>query len=174
MPGYVIHLAIGKKYIDKNNIKDTDAFLQGCIMPDLLDKKSSHYGESSSNPDFQKFLETNSLDSEYNQGYLLHLISDYLFYNKYLKRFVESFSDEIYHDYNKLNKFLIEKYNVGIPEEIKSVVGFENGEPTILKKDSICSFIDAISEIDFTQINSLKEYLEKYEISEEKNEETER
>lgn len=174
MPGYVIHLAIGKKYIDKNKIKDTDAFLQGCIMPDLLDKKSSHYGESSSNPDFQKFLETNSLDSEYNQGYLLHLISDYLFYNKYLKRFVESFSDEIYHDYNKLNKFLIEKYNVEIPEKIKSVVGFENGEPTILKKDSICSFIDAISEIDFTQINSLKEYLEKYEISEEKNEETER
>lgn len=171
MPGYVIHLAIGKKYIERNDTKDKKSFLKGCIMPDLLDKKTSHYGESTSNPDFQDFIKNNTIDSEYNQGYLLHLISDYLFYNKYLKRFIENFTDEIYHDYDKTNQFLIDKYGIEIPEEIKDIVGFEQGEPNILDRESICDFIDAVSEIDFLKIISSKEYLEKYEIQERKKEE---
>lgn len=53
MQGYVIHLAIGKRYIDINHVIDANGFLKGCIMPDLLDKEKSHYGDSNSNPDFQ-------------------------------------------------------------------------------------------------------------------------
>ena len=171
MPGYVIHLAIGKKYIENNNIRDKEKFLKGCIAPDLLDKKTSHYGNSSDNPDFQKFLEQNSLSSEYNQGYLLHLISDYLFYNKYLKNFIDEFSDEIYHDYNKLNEVLIKKYNVEVPSEIESVVGLEAGEPINFDRESICRFIDAVAQIDLEKCKNLEEYLKEYKI--EKEEETE-
>lgn len=174
MPGYVIHLAIGKKYIENNDIRDKEKFLKGCIAPDLLDKKTSHYGNSSDNPDFQRFLEQNSLSSEYNQGYLLHLISDYLFYNKYLKNFIDKFSEEIYHDYNKINEFLIKKYNIEVPPEIESIVGFEDGKPQILNSESICKFIEAIASIDFTKIKGLNEYLSEYELAEEKNEKTER
>ena len=68
MAGYVIHLAIAKKYLEKNDIKDKDAFLSGVIMPDLLDKRSSHYGENTSNPNLNEFLKANSLDSDYNKG----------------------------------------------------------------------------------------------------------
>lgn len=166
MPGYVIHLAIAKKYIERNNVKDPKAFIKGCIMPDLLDKRTSHYGEATSNPDFQKFLNNNTLESEYNQGYLLHLISDYLFYNKYLNRFMENFSEEIYNDYNKINRFLIEKYKIDVPKEIESIVGFEQGEPKILDKESICNFIDAVSQIDFTQLDALKKFLDNYDLGE--------
>ena len=168
MPGYVIHLAIGKRYIEKNNIKDEENFLKGCIAPDLLDKSISHYGKKTDNPNFKRFLAENSLNSEYNQGYLLHLISDYLYYNKYLNRFVDKFCDEIYHDYNKLNEMLIKKYNIEIPKEIQAMVGIEEGEPNILNYESICKFIEAISSINFTQIKSLSDYLSSYEMFEEK------
>ena len=43
MPGYVIHLAIGKEYAKRNSIKNEEEFLNGCIMPDLQDKVMSHY-----------------------------------------------------------------------------------------------------------------------------------
>ena len=160
MPGYVIHLAIGRENANNNGIKNEEEFLRGIITPDLLDKKESHYGESSSKPDLQKFSESNSLENEYNQGYLLHLITDYLFYNKYLK----GFSEELYHDYNKLNEYLIKKYNVELPSEITSEVGFEDGEPKILNRDSICKFIDTISKINIREINCLKKYWGKDEI----------
>lgn len=95
-------------------------------MPDLLDKTTSHYSNNSSCPDFKKFLDKNNLDSDYNKGYLLHLIIDYLFYN----RFLNEFSEELYCDYNKLNKFLIERYHItDIPPEIQNYIGFENGKP---------------------------------------------
>lgn len=174
MPGYVIHLAIGKKYLERNKINDEASFLRGCIEPDLLDKNNSHYGDSSDKPDFQKFLEKNSLNSEYNQGYLLHLISDYLFYNKYLKNFIDKFSEEIYHDYNKLNEFLMIKYHVQIPKEVESIVKFENGKPKILNSESICDFIEAIASIDFTKIRGLSEYLSNYKLVEDEKGETER
>lgn len=158
-------------FIENNDIRDKEKFLKGCIAPDLLDKKTSHYGNSSDNTDFQKFLEQNSLSSEYNQGYLLHLISDYLFYNKYLKNFIDEFSDEIYHDYNKLNEVLIKKYNVEVPSEIESVVGLETGEPINFDRESICRFIDAVAQIDLEKCKNLEEYLKEYKI--EKEEETE-
>ena len=174
MPGYVIHLAIGKKYIERHKINNEEIFLKGCIEPDLLDKKYSHYGDSSSNPNLQKFLDQNTLNSEYNQGYLLHLITDYLFYNKYLKNFIDNFSKEIYHDYNKINEYLIRKYNVEIPKEIESIVKFENGEPKILNAESICNFIETIANIDYTKIKRLSEYLSEYELVEKHKEETSR
>ncbi len=169
MLGYVIHLAIGKRYVDINHVIDVKGFLKGCIMPDLLDKEKSHYGDSSSNPDFQKFLTANRLKTAYNQGYLLHLITDYLFYNRYLREF----SDEIYHDYNKLNEFLIKKYNIDIPPEIREMVGDEKGKPKILTEDSIGRFIEAIANIDLQKCKNLQQYLQEYEIDKEKETEIE-
>lgn len=156
MAGYVIHLAIAKKYLEKNDIKDKDAFLSGVIMPDLLDKRSSHYGENTSNPNLNEFLKANSLDSDYNKGYFLHLVTDYLFYNKFLSRF----SEDIYHDYNKLNEFLIRKYNIDIPSEIKQVVDFEDGEPVILDRDSVCEFIDFVADLDITKKGEKEPFLD--------------
>ena len=92
----------------------------------------------------------------------------------HLKNFIDKFSEEIYHDYNKINEFLIKKYNIEVPPEIESIVGFEDGETTILNRESNCNFIETIARINFTQIKSLTEYLSDYEITEEKREQTER
>ena len=166
MPGYAIHLAIGEKFAEKNNIQDKKAFIEGLIKPDLIEKGESHYLDENKNPNLDEFLRNSSLNSDYNKGYFLHLLTDYLFYTKFLKEFFE----EIYNDYNKLNRFLITKYNISVPSEIQSMIEFEEGATKILDKDSICRFIDAISQIDFTKLESLKEYIESCDLTNEKEE----
>ena len=61
----------------------------------------------------------------------LHLVTDYLFYNKLL----EVTSKDIYNDYDILNSILIEKYNVKILEKIKDKVFFKDGDTKILSKE---------------------------------------
>lgn len=44
MPGFQIHIAIGKRYIKKHKIENTKDFLRGTIAPDFVeDKSKSHY-----------------------------------------------------------------------------------------------------------------------------------
>ena len=38
MPGYVIHLAVAKKQLEFNKVKNEDEFIKGIIAPDLLKK----------------------------------------------------------------------------------------------------------------------------------------
>ena len=86
MAGFVVHLAVAEEYIRKHgNIKNHNEFLLGAIKPDLYeDKKVSHYGIKTSKPNLKRYLDENTLDSDLNKGYLLHLVTDYLFYNKYM------------------------------------------------------------------------------------------
>lgn len=144
MPGYVIHLAIAKKQIELNNIQNEEEFIRGTIAPDLLKQSGidSHYGNSS-NPDFKKFLENHKVKSDYNNGYFLHLVTDYMFYKKYLDRW----SPKIYDDYNVLNRLLVEKYNIQLPEKIQNYVKFEDKPLTILNLDDIISFIETVGKI---------------------------
>lgn len=149
MPGYVIHLAISKKQIELNNIQNEEEFIRGTIAPDLLKMTGidSHYGDSS-NPNLKKFLENNSLKSDYKKGYFLHLVTDYLFYNKFL----EKWSPKIYEDYNILNKVLIDKYKIQIPKEVEKYIKFEEKSLTILSLDDIISFIDNVGRLPINQI----------------------
>ena len=39
MPGYVIHLAIAKKYLEKNKTENYNEFIDGVIYPDETDNK---------------------------------------------------------------------------------------------------------------------------------------
>ena len=55
MPGFTIHLAVGKRYIEKHKkqIKNENDFMKGTIAPDLdkdfsqieKNKSKSHYGK---------------------------------------------------------------------------------------------------------------------------------
>ena len=79
----------------------------------------------------------------------MHLLSDYLFYNKY----IECFSKKIYDDYDLLNKKLIDKYKVTLPEEVKSKVFYKDyGELTILSESLVEKFVDEISDMDIYNI----------------------
>ena len=131
MAGYVIHLAIAEEYLRKHkDIKeDYEEFIKGVIYPDsVTDKSLTHYGIKSSKVILKDFLQDNEINNSYMRGYFLHLITDYLFYNKYL----EKFSKDIYNDYDILNKRLIEKYNVVLPENVQNNVFYKEGETKIL------------------------------------------
>ena len=144
MPGFVIHLSIANKYLKMNKIEDKDDFYNGVIAPDLTDDKSTtHYGSGSSETNLREYLNKNEINTSFEKGYFSHLITDYLFYNRYLK----AFSKDIYNDYDILNKYLIEKYHVILPEKIQNQVFFKDGELKLLDKETIITFIDTVSQI---------------------------
>ena len=145
MPGYVIHLSVANRYIEKHpeEIKDHNKFIEGVISPDgVTDKSTTHYGPKSSKVNLKLFLESNEINDDFNKGYFLHLVTDYLFFN----RFLDYFSKDIYNDYDILNKTLEEKYNVKIPEEVKNKVFYKTGETKILNLESVIEFIEKTSE----------------------------
>ena len=145
MPGYVIHLAIGKVYSNKNKISNLERFERGIIAPDLeKDKAKSHYGSYSSIPDLDRYLKERGTTNEFDEAYFLH----YLFYNRFLKEW----NEHIYDDYDKLNDRIIKKYHIVLPKELLGVVKFKEGELELLDEERIYSFIDAVGKIDINDI----------------------
>lgn len=95
----------------------------------------------------------------------MHLVTDYLFYNKFL----EKFDNRIYDDYNKLNASLIKRYNIVLSPEIVDVVNKRKGEPVVLNKEELCSFMDFVGNLDIRSLVaekkiSIKEKLEDLQI----------
>lgn len=151
MAGYVIHLAIAEEYLRKHkDIKeDYEEFIKGVIYPDsVTDKSLTHYGIKSSKVILKDFLQDNEINNSYMRGYFLHLITDYLFYNKYL----EKFSKDIYNDYDILNKRLIEKYNVVLPVNIQNNVFYKEGKTKILTMELATKIIDEISDLNLNAV----------------------
>lgn len=146
MPSYTIHLAAAIKYLENHSEEDRAAFLEGALAPDLLPKPESHYGPASSKPDLELFAADKGLSSSYNRGYYFHLYTDRLFYNEFLPRFAKEFSKEIYNDYDKLNRAIIERYGVEVPEKVKDTVKFAYGETRIIPKDALFEFIDSFKD----------------------------
>lgn len=163
MPGYVIHLAIAEEYLRKHKNKKErySEFIEGVIFPDSVkDKSETHYGEASSKSNLYEFLKENNISESFKKGYFLHLLTDYLFYNKY----IDTFSKDVYNDYDILNRELMEKYNVVLPEKIKNQVFFKDvGETKILSKDIIEEFIGDVSDMDLDSVaEQVKENKEKW------------
>lgn len=147
MAGYVIHLAIAEEYIKKhkNQIKDYNKFIEGVISPDgVQDKSTTHYGEKSSKVKLKDFLKEHRVDTCFEKGYFLHLVTDYLFYNKFL----EYFSKEIYNDYDMSNKYLIDKYKVNLPKNIRNRVFYKEGHTKLFTLESISKFIEKTAQYD--------------------------
>ena len=154
MPGYVIHLAVGKVYSKKNKISDLKSFERGIIAPDLAkDKTKSHYGPYSSAPDLDRYLREIGISNEFNEAYFLHLMTDYLFYNRFLKEW----NEHIYDDYDKLNGRIVKKYNIVLPNELLKVVKTKEGKLELLNEEQIYRFIDVVGKIDIREIVRLNE-----------------
>lgn len=153
MPGYVIHLAVAKRYAERNKIIESKEFIQGVIAPDLLKQKGidSHYGASNS-IDFNEFFKYHKIDNDYEKGYLLHLVTDYIFYEKLADRW----TPDIYRDYGILNKSLVEKYNIDLPEEVRKCAEFIDGNLSILNLEDIINFIEEMSKIDLDEFVKAK------------------
>ncbi len=154
MPGFVIHLAIAKEYLKKNKEINEEDFLKGVIQPDLVEEKSkSHYGASAAYSNLEKFLENNNIKkNDFVLGEFMHLTTDYIFYNteKYMPYWPKG---GLYDDYDKLNKSLISKYNIGeIPEKIKGYAQYKIGEPINLKESICIDLIEYVSGLDLKEI----------------------
>lgn len=153
MPGYVIHVAVAQEYIKKRKIKgkeEIEQFIKGSVAPDLVKPKSlSHYGKSPAYTSLKEFLLNNKLDTSFQKGFFLHLITDYLFYNYYLDNYSKEF---IYDDYDILNEDLIHKYDVILPKEVCDYVFFKKGVTKILNMELACKIIDEVSSCDIEKI----------------------
>jgi len=147
MPGYVIHLAVAKEYLKINKIENESEFYKGVIIVDMLKTLDSHYGIKQNKLDIDLFKSCIDFNTSYGKGYYLHMITDYIFYFKFLS----IVSTELYNDYDILNEFLINKYNVIIPSELVDIVKFKIGTPTLINESSICEFIDMVSKIDLDE-----------------------
>ena len=134
MPGFNIHLAIGKRYIEKQKnkkdvIKNENSFYNGLVAPDLVnDKKISHYTTETNKNNLEKYLlgkvrldlylKDNKVETDFEKGVFLHLITDYLFFNKFFeKEFIKNidyqdFVRDLYYSYEMTNEYLNKKYNI--------------------------------------------------------------
>lgn len=164
MPGYVIHLVVAKRYKEKHSedINEYNKFIEGVIYPDGVEDKSiTHYGQKSSKVNLESFLENNEINDDFNKGYFLHLVTDYLFYN----RFLDYFTKDIYNDYDILNKRLEEKYNVELPQKVKDKVFYKTGETKILKLENVIKFIEdttdySLEDVKKSVLNNTEKWLQ--------------
>lgn len=151
MPSYVIHIATGNEYIKKysGDIHNKEEFLKGVIKPDQLpNHEKAHYGQQDEIESLIKFLEDKKekLDDDFTKGYFLHLYADYLMYLKY-------FPDiPLYDDYYKINKYIIEKYHVKLPENLRQYGSYKTGEPQHLTYKFLDDFIDEVTSKTISEI----------------------
>ena len=150
MPGYVIHIAIAKEYLRKHNQKYNVEFILGSVSPDFTNNKSeTHYGKSPAYTNLARYLKNNKLDTEFNKGCFLHLVTDYLFYNKYLDKIEKP---QIYYDYDYTNEDIVNKYNLELPEEVSNKLFFKKWTPKILTLELEYKIIEEVSNLDIWEI----------------------
>lgn len=175
MASFDIHLAIGMRYISKNNIINKNDLLKGVIDPDLSDNKNiSHYRIDinsntlslylSAKVNLLEFLNKNDINDEYNKGIFLHLITDYLFFNDFFdKNYInnisyQDFINDLYYTYDKYNNYLENKYCINdylkmenltsyIEKAKKTNKYFKGDYKLIFNEDTISNFIDRVSNI---------------------------
>lgn len=165
MASYMIHLAIAEEYLRKNpNEKEEhDEFMKGAIYPDTVsDKTKTHYAEDPFESNVYRFLQENEVDSSFKKGHFLHVLTDYMFYN----RCIESWSEDIYIDYDILDEKLVKKYNVStLPYDAEKYAHshHKNCELKILNASMVDKFIHEISEMNLNSIiEEIKEKPEKW------------
>lgn len=183
MPGFHIHVAIGDKYKIKNKILKVLDFDKGTVYPDLVkDKAISHYtgkqdGDNlldylENKVNLAEFLKNNDINSDYNKGVFLHLVTDYLFFNyfldkNYLKRVdYDSFCKDLYYSYDLTNDYIFEKYKISFSvykKEMEESIAKSRAEKNmddkkylnLLPKEKLDYFIEVMSNI------NLEKYAEK-------------
>lgn len=176
MPGFHIHVAIGDKYKTKRKVLNKLDFDKGIIYPDLVeDEIISHYSAHQDKSNLLQYLENkvnlflfvkdNDIDTDYNRGLFLHLITDYLFFNyfiskDYLKSInYDTFCKDLYYSYNLTNDYIFQKYNITFSvykEEIIQKIKNARSEKkmddkeylNILPKEKLDYFIELVANID--------------------------
>lgn len=164
MPGFHIHLAIAKRYAEKNSgkindVKDLNLFYNGTIAPDLATLKSlTHYGHqpdskedlylcTSTYVDLSRYLNANKIITDFDRGVFLHLITDYKFYMEFFKkeylktRHHGEFMADLYNSYDKTNSYIENKYDLA---SIDKYIDLKKIEQIIIQSKKIKRVADYI------------------------------
>lgn len=176
MASFSIHLAIGKRYLEKNNINDIVNFKKGIIAPDLApNKNESHYTTFLDKSKLEYYLNNriqlydylinNKVDNDYELGVFIHLVTDYIFFAHFFdKDYIRSvdiniFNNDLYHSYDNVDNYVKTKYNLdytGIKESIDNAIElarkkknttYDKGND-IIPIDKLDEFIEYVSSID--------------------------
>lgn len=179
MASFNIHLAIANKYLVKNHINNKKEFYNGIIDPDLVENKiQSHYTDLKSKnllipylegkAQLNKFLLENDIDTDYNKGVFLHLITDYLFFkdffdNDYLINITyDDFVKDLFYSYKYVNNYLENKYKLDLNQfgdklttSIKNDINTKKSEcndfKNILEFDKLDLFIEKVSSVNLNE-----------------------
>lgn len=184
MPSFQIHLAIAQRYMEKHTIEDKDAFMEGSIAPDFVrPKEKSHYTigistddlikNARNKVDLKRYLEENKVETDYEKGVFLHLLTDKIFFTEFFDENLlrhstyQEFTENLYISYNQTNSYIEEKYHLVLKQDMiekirediekskkeKKVI-LQEGK-NILPLDKIDAFIERMSEV------NLEEYMTK-------------
>ncbi len=171
-----MHLAIAKKYMEKNSSIDSASFLSGTIYPDVtIDKSTTHYTDLVSTDklsdhlfhkvNLYRFLKSHENMSDFELGWFLHLVGDFIFFTEYFdSEYVEKvdykdFCRALYYSYDCTNKYIWDKYSLSM-DDLKDYPteyypGFPEYRKCILSKEQVDDFINRVSSID------INKYIEK-------------
>lgn len=118
MPNISAHMIVAKEVGKIINI-DSDDYIRGNLLPDILDKKTSHFKINNGIymvPDINYFLNNTDFSKDINIGYLVHLLLDKHYLEDYI---LNKYPGEnifldgiIYKDYDYINKQLIEEFKL--------------------------------------------------------------
>ena len=161
MPCLAMHLAVAKKYLEKHPEENKEDFILGTIAPDINmsnigeyingvteDKNSHHFGLNyqteniidymKKKVDFSLFFQSNYITDE--------------------RLFGLSFKEAAkigYNDYDLITPILISKYDLEIPEEIRSIVmGKGEGHIKLLDENLVYRFIDEMADVNLDEEKS--------------------
>lgn len=163
-----LHLAIAKNYLKQQKNLNYEEVIKGTLYPDAAsDNDKTHYTEKNRGNDnvshvrgkvnLYAFLEEHPKLTDFEFGWFLHLVTDYLFFQEcftteyLLSKSYEEFCKELYHAYDCVNLYMEEKYNItkedfkDYPSEYYPGIPYED---CILPKEMVDNFIKRVSSID--------------------------
>ncbi len=167
MASSVIHLAVAKKYFEKNKGLNYEKLMAGSLYPDAAkNKDKTHYTNVNrgtdnvshirSKVDLYSFLQDRKEIDDFELGWFLHLVTDYLFFEEcfntqyLLDNTYQKFCEDLYFAYDCLSTYLSDKYDIslddykGYPSEYYPGSEYKD---CILTKDTIDNFIERVSSI---------------------------
>lgn len=140
MASAVIHMAVAKK-VNEQLKQDEKLFYLGSVAPDISkqigeSRKKSHFildSENTDIPDIDRFVNKykNKTFNAFELGYLIHLLTDYLWFKEFLPNYVDNnlvklksgvsvILDEnsilklLYNDYTDLASKVLDYYNMDL------------------------------------------------------------
>lgn len=185
MANITVHMAIAQEWAKRHKVENLDDFIWGAVAPDVLswEKKNgyvTHYGDKvndktplidnlSNKTHIDRYLAKNTLLTDYDKGYFLHLVTDLLFYNDFidiavLQKYYDEHDGQIkgcyYHDYDCTLEFVTKTYNVNYQNKHREVTELENkygkcaikDAPWLYSEQQLADFIIRVAKIDLEEL----------------------